>query len=147
MGFARISLATLVATLGIPAGALAHGAPPSHVLEQESLYLTGAPPASPGVQLQLSGYVSAAASTGYPLKVAIANRSDVSDNPALARQPQRFAESIAGVIGDRLQAPVLVVTPYGAGLAGPELRDGRLRALTRPRAQQILRGLQLPAGA
>src|SRR6478735_5800450 len=125
------SLAALVAMLATPAGALAHWVAASEALERDSLYLTIAPPAAPDVQLQLSGYVSAAADSGYPVKVAIVNRGDITDRPGLLRRPQRFAESVVTALGAKhLRAPVLIITPYGAGLAGPELRDGRPRALT-----------------
>jgi len=128
--------------LGLPAGALAHGDGPSHYLESESLYASTAPPPPSGVALQLRGYIDAAQRAGYPVKVGLANEGDVTDYPQFVRQPQRYAENVAATLSSDgpLAAPVLIVTPFGVGVAGTESRDGVARELSSARARQLVGG-------
>src|SRR4051794_38105316 len=120
----RVVLAALLVLLCVPAGALAHGDASSHYLETGSFYpgfSVKAP--SQASQLKLMGLLAAAQKAGYPIKVTIlGDESDVSDMPAMLRHPQRYANTVAAALKRSrvaLSAPVVVVSPYGTGVAGP----------------------------
>jgi hypothetical protein len=133
-----VVLAALFVLLGAPAVALAHGDAASHYLETGSLYPSFAAQPSEQVELQLIGLLDAAQRAHYPLKVALlADSSDVFDMPEMLGKPQQYAEYVVAQLkGVRVpvDAPVLVVSPSGIGLAGPQ-------------PSGALAGLPAPAGA
>jgi hypothetical protein len=119
-------LALLVAVsavaLALPAGALAHGDPASHYLETDQLYPGFANRPSQAVELQLIGLLEAARRDGYPIKVGIVGSADdLTDDPSMFGRPQAYAESVASLLGaPAREAPVLIVSPNGLGLAGAQ---------------------------
>jgi hypothetical protein len=127
----RLAAAAALLALAAAATASAHGDPPVHYVETESLYPGLADRPSQKVELELLGHLQAAEQRGYPVKVAlIATRDDLADNPELLRRPQRYAELVASQL--ELEAPVVVVTPFGLGAAGPEVK-GALHQVELPR--------------
>src|SRR4051794_4173917 len=108
--------AAVLLALALPGGALAHGDGPMHSLESDDVYPGYSPPPTSMVERQLRGYVQAAARAGSPVKVAVATEGDVTDRPQALRRPQAYAENIVAVTG--IKVPVIVVTPYGVGVAG-----------------------------
>lgn len=142
--------AVCLAALAAAGGAQAHGDPATHFLEGDVLYPAVANRPSQARELALIGLLRAAEARGYPLKVAlVANAYDLAFDTTMVRKPQRYAEFVAGQLdgGHSLRAPLLVVTPYGFGVAGPEERDGRIQPTTRADARALLRGLRVPARA
>jgi|1186.fasta_scaffold440901_2 hypothetical protein len=125
----RAFLAAAIAVLCAPAVALAHGDPASHYLETGSLYPSFEHQPSEDVELQLMGVLDAAKKAGFPIKVAIvAGEDDVSDNPEMLNKPQEYAEYVVGaLVGSRVavEAPVVIVTPAGIGVAGPGAEEMR----------------------
>src|SRR4051812_37279164 len=119
----RAFLAAAIAVLCAPAVALAHGDPASHYLETGSLYPSFEHQPSQNVELQLMGVLDAAKKAGFPLKVAlVTGEGDVADNPEMLNKPQEYAEYVVGaLVGSRVpvDAPVVIVTPAGIGVAGP----------------------------
>jgi hypothetical protein len=114
----RLAALLAVCALALPAAALAHGDAASHYLETGSLYPSFANRPSQAVELRLLGLLQASARAGYPLKVALVGATDdVPENPGMLRTPQRYAEYVHGVLADS-PAPLLVVSPYGLGVAG-----------------------------
>jgi hypothetical protein len=82
---------------------------------------------------------------GYPIKVAlVAGVEDLVDDPGLMRTPQRLANTVAATVERELEAPVLVVTPFGLGVAGNGIRNGVRRPVTAADARRLVRGLQVP---
>jgi hypothetical protein len=61
------------------------------------------------------------------------------------RTPQRYANTVASMLDRDLKAPVLVVTPFGIGVAGNGLRHGVLRPVTARDARRLVGGLEVPA--
>jgi hypothetical protein len=144
----RLLLATAIVTITAAGSAWAHGDPASHYLETDSLYPSFASQPSQQVQLQLLGLLQATERRGYPIKVAlVAGEADLVEDLAMLRTPQRYAGFVASAIGSKLQAPVLIVTPYGLGVAGNARRDGRLRPITAGDAQALVGGTAAPAQA
>lgn len=122
---ARLALLGACAiALAAPAGALAHGDPSSHYLEVDQLYPGFANRPSQRVELGLMGLLEAAKQSGYPIKVSlVGSPDDLTEEPGMYAKPQRYAEHVVSLLGrDRLEAPVLVVTPNGIGVAGTESR-------------------------
>jgi hypothetical protein len=141
----RVLIASWLIVLGGSTSALAHGDPSSHYLEAESLYPAFGDRPSQATELALLGVLQATAERGYPIKVAlVANEDDLTDDPSMLRKPQAYAQYVGFALERELQAPVLVVTPHGFGVAGSELRGGRLRYVTTRRAGVLVRGLQAP---
>src|SRR3954452_21753920 len=108
-------LAAVLLALALPGGALAHGDGPVHSLELDDVYPGFSPPPTSMVERQLRGYVQAAADAGAPVKVAVATEGDVTDRPQELRRPQAYAESVIAITGAKV--PVIIVTPYGIGIA------------------------------
>ena len=73
----------------------------------------------------------------------VAGPEDLVDDLGMLKPPQRYAETVATLIEHRLEAPVLIVTPYGAGVAGTASVDGRLRPVAAGDAQALLRGIRV----
>jgi hypothetical protein len=141
-----VVLAALLATLVAAAGARAHGDPASHYLETQSLYPAFTNQASQAMELRLMGLLNAASEADYPIKVVmLGSRNDVPDTPAMVKAPQRYAEVVESQLeGVRtLEAPLLVVSPYGLGVSGPAMRGRRFGPLTRPQARALVRGVRV----
>jgi len=102
-----------------PSSALADGDPASDVLATQSLFL----PQDAGIPLaqqnQLTALLGSAASTGYPLRVAIiASKSDLGSVTELWRQPETYARFLGQELSLVYHGPLLVVMPNGFGLVG-----------------------------
>jgi hypothetical protein len=96
------------------------------------------------VQLQLLGLLQATERRGYPIKVAlVAGVEDLVDDVTMMRTPQRYASTVASTIERELEAPVLVVTPFGIGVSGNGVRNGVLRPITEAVARELVRGLEI----
>lgn len=124
----RAFLAAAIAVLCAPAVALAHGDPASHYLETGSLYPSFEHQPSQNVELQLLGVLDAAKKAGYPIKVSLVTAADVADTPEMLDKPQEYAEFVvAALVGSRVpvEAPVVIVTPAGIGVAGPGAEEMR----------------------
>jgi hypothetical protein len=124
----RAFLAAAIAVLCAPAVALAHGDPASHYLETGSLYPSFEHQPSQDVELQLIGVLDAAKKAGYPIKVSLVTAADVADTPEMLNKPQEYAEFVVGaLVGSRVpvEAPVVIVTPAGIGVAGPGAEEMR----------------------
>ena len=63
----------------------------------------------------------------------------------MLRKPQAYAEFVASQVraAGPLEAPLVVVTPYGFGVAGAEERGGQLQAVTRASARDLLAGIRI----
>jgi hypothetical protein len=124
----RAFLAAAIAVLCAPAVALAHGDPASHYLETGSLYPSFEHQPSQAVELQLIGVLDAAKKAGYPIKISLVTAADVADTPEMLNKPQQYAEFVVGaLVGSRIpvEAPVVIVTPAGIGVAGPGAEEMR----------------------
>ena len=100
------------------------------------------------VQLQLLGLLQATERRGYPIKVAlVAGAEDLVDDLAMMRAPQRYATAVASMIERELEAPVLVVTPHGLGVAGNGVRNGVLRPITAANARTLVHGFEVTPNA
>ena len=140
--------AAFIAALAVAPAAFAHGDPASHYLETGALYPSFARQPSVDVQLQLLGMLQAAERRSYPIKVAlVAGEADLVEDLAPLKAPQPYAEFVASAIGRGLRAPVVIVTPYGIGVAGNALRDGRLRRITPADARALVGGVAVPPKA
>ena len=107
-------------SLALPAVARADGDPASDVLATQSLFL----PADAGVSFahesQLNGALANAASSGFPMRVAIiASESDLGSVTALWRQPQTYAQFLGEELSLVYHGALLVVMPDGFGVYGP----------------------------
>lgn len=141
-----IALLAAVAALASPGAALAHGDPSTHALEGDFLYPAVAARPSAEVELRLIGLLRAAQADGYPIKVSlVANADDLAYDPTMVRRPQDYAEFVTRELGGpiALRAPLLVVTPFGLGVSGAELRDGKLRTVSRASAAELVEGLSV----
>jgi hypothetical protein len=120
--------AAAVAVVVLPASALAHGGPASHYLETDQLYPGFANRPSQAVELQLAGLLEAARQDGYPIKVGIVGSADdLTEDPSMFGRPQAYAEQVASKLGGAaLQAPVVIISPKGVGLAGMHEQDGEM---------------------
>ena len=136
----------MIIAIAAAGSASAHGDPASHYLETDALYPSFARQPSVEVQLQLLGLLQAAERRGYPIKVAlVAGVEDLVDDLAMMRAPQRYAGTVASMIERELAAPVLVVTPFGLGVAGNSVRNGVLRPVSARDARRLVGRLEVPA--
>ena len=119
----RVLLAALLMLLCVPVGAFAHGDASTHYLETGSFYPGFGARASQATELQLMGLLDAAKQAGYPMKVSIlGDESDVDGKPEMLKRPQKYADFVATELKRSnipLAAPVVIVSPYGVGVAGP----------------------------
>ena len=138
--------AALIAALAVAPAALAHGDPASHYLETDALY----PSFARNRQCSPAG-AARPARRGRP---GAATRSRSRSWPAprtwsttsgCSRRRSAMRTAVAALIERRLAAPVLIVTPYGAGVAGRASVDGRLRPVAGADAGSLLRGVRIPA--
>ena len=142
-------LAAFAVALVAANAASAHGDPSTHMLESENLYPAVASRPSQSLELSLIGVLRAAATKGYPVKIAlIANADDLEDTSLLGR-PQAYAEYLERELGgvSALNGPLVVIDPSGFGVSGRELRNGRLRSIRGATAWAPLRGLSVPPHA
>ena len=119
------------------------------MLESENLYPAVASRPSQSLELRLIGVLRAAATKGYPVKIAlIANEDDLEDTSLLGR-PQAYAEYLGRELGgvSALNGPLVVIDPSGFGVSGRELKNGRLRSIRSATAWAPLRGLSVPPHA
>jgi hypothetical protein len=96
------------------------------------------------MELRLLGLLQAADRSGYPIRVAILGTvNEVPDDPEMFRDPQRYAGYLEKEIEmvRKLEAPLVVVSPHGFGVAGRALRDGRFGPVTGTDARRLVRGL------
>ena len=145
----RALAAALAAALAVVGGASAHGDPSTHTLESDNLYPAVASRPSQALELRLIGLLRAVAARGYPVKIAlVANADDLEDATMLAR-PQRTRSTSSGSSGARgvLRGPLVVITPTGFGVAGRELRSGRLQGVPPASRWAPLRGLRISPAA
>ena len=115
-----LALSVCCLSFALPAIARADGDPASDVLTTQSLFL----PADAGVSFahenQLNRVLTAAASSGFPMRVAIiASESDLGSVTALWRQPQTYAQFLGEELSLVYHGTLLVVMPAGFGLYGP----------------------------
>ena len=135
--------------LAVATGVQAHDDPPGHYLETGLLYPAFADRPAPELELQLTAILELSAERGYPVKVAlVANEADL-DDPEMLGEPQRYAELIATQLSETrvLKAPIVVITPFGIGVAGAQLRDGRLVPVEVADSQELTDGIRVPAPA
>jgi F0F1-type ATP synthase membrane subunit c/vacuolar-type H+-ATPase subunit K len=138
-------LAAAIIAIAAAGSASAHGDSASHYLETDALYPSFARQPSVQAQLQLMGLLQATERRGYPIKVAlVAGAEDLVDDVGMMRTPRRYANAVASTIDRDLEAPVLVVTPFGVGVSGTSLRRGVLRPLTARDARTLAAGLEVP---
>jgi len=131
----------LALALGLFASsALADGDPASDVLATQPLFLpqdAGIPPAQ---RNQLSALVGSAASSGYPIRVAIiASASDLGSVTELWRQPQTYARFLGQELSFVYHGPLLVVMPNGFGVVAV--------GATTPVGRSALSGLRIGAAS
>src|SRR3954451_22652155 len=126
-----LAAAALASAIGAPA-ALATGDPPSNVLVSQDVY-TPAVAASPASIAKLKGAVARAKRAGYPVKVAVIKTPvDLGNVPQALSHPQQYADYLLGDLRGPSQVTgdfaVLVVTPYGAGVAGRDFNGSERQA-------------------
>ena len=132
----RALIAAALAALATAAAAHAHADPTIHYLETQNLVASVGLPATQSLELQLLGLVQAIDRRGYPIKVSvIANETDTGGESEPLADPQEYAELVVRELElfFEVEAPVLIVTPNGFGVAGKHVRAGRLAALPRRR--------------
>jgi hypothetical protein len=142
----RVLIGAAVVALAGAGGALAHGDPTAHYLENDNLLTSYAAPPAVDLELRLRGVLDEAASRGYPIKVVlIANEGDTGGEPEPLEHTQTYVHTISGELDGikGLRAPVLIVTPHGFGLGGVQPRRGALSRITDARAGELLRPIPI----
>ena len=84
---------------------------------------------------------------GYPIKVSvIANETDTGGESAPLADPQAYAELVVRELElfFPVEAPVVIVTPNGFGVAGKHLRAGQLQPFAGGDGRSLLRGIAVP---
>jgi hypothetical protein len=125
----------------------AHADPTIHYLETQNLVASVGLPATQSVELQLLGLVQEIDRRGYPIKVSvIANETDTGGESAPLASPQEYAELVVSELElfFEVEAPVLIVTPNGFGVAGKHVRAGRLQPFPDGDGRSLLRGVAVP---
>ncbi|HUE28449.1 MAG TPA: hypothetical protein VMP89_16860 [Solirubrobacteraceae bacterium] len=130
----RLVIASLVATLLVPVGALADADPASDVLLGASVFYPYNPPVSPPVEKALNAEVAAAAAAHFPIKVAlIGSPVDLGAIPSLFDKPQTYANYLDQEISFNAKQRLLVVMPNGYGAQGlGAAATSAAAALTKP---------------
>ena len=119
--------------------ARADGDPASDVLATQTLFLPQDAGIPLAVQNQLTALLGTAASSGYPLRVAIvASPTDLGSVTELWRQPQTYARFLGQELSLVYRGPLLVVMPNGFGLESLNPAD--------PANPPALAGVRIPAG-
>lgn len=120
--------------------ARADGDPASDVLAQQALFLPQDAGLSSTEQAQLTALLSAAAHSGYQIRVAlIASSTDLGSITELWGQPASYAKFLGQELSEVYRGDVLVVMPSGVGL----YRIGRPGAGEQP----ALAGLRVSGAA
>ena len=99
------------------------------------------------MELQLLGLVQAIERRGYPIKVSvIANETDTGGESAALEDPQAYAELVVRELElfFPVEAPVIIVTPNGFGVAGKQLKGGRPQRFPGGDGRSLLRGIAVP---
>lgn len=117
---ARMLALTVVATMLVPAAALADGDPASDVLLAESVFYPYSPPVATGLQKTLNAETAAGTRAHFPIKVALIDTPvDLGAIPTLFGKPQQYAaflhQEISFLGAKQL---LLVVMPNGYGVQG-----------------------------
>jgi hypothetical protein len=108
----------LTATLGQVSSALADGDPASDVLASQSLFLPADGGFSPAQAAQLTGVLSSAQRSGFPIRLAvIATPADLGSVSALWRMPASYAEFLGKELPLVFHGTLLVVMPDGFGVS------------------------------
>ena len=84
---------------------------------------------------------------GYPIKVSvIANETDTGGESEPLADPQAYAEFVVRELElfFPVEAPVMIVTPNGFGVAGKHVRAGRLQPFPGGDGRSLLRGIAVP---
>ena len=90
---ARMLALTIVATMLVPAVALADGDPASDVLLGESVFYPYSPPVATGLQKTLNAETAAGTRAHFPIKVALIDTPvDLGAIPTLFGKPQQYAD-------------------------------------------------------
>ena len=109
----------IAACAAVPGIARADGDPASDVLATQSLFLPQDAGIPVGQRSQLSALVSAAAASGYPIRVAlIASATDLGSVTELWRQPETYARFLGQELSLIYHGPLLIVMPNGFGING-----------------------------
>ena len=117
---ARMLALTIVATMLVPAAALADGDPASDVLLGESVFYPYSPPVAIGLQKTLNAETAAASRAHFPIKVALIDTPvDLGAIPTLFGKPQQYADFLNQEISFfGTKQLLLVVMPNGYGVQG-----------------------------
>ena len=118
MGLGALALvAMIVALSGTPGVALGDGDPGSDVLVNQSLFVAGDAGVSVAQQEQVQRLLSAAASAGMPVRVAIiAQPAELGALTALWHAPRAYAKFLGAELSLTYTKRLLVVMPNGLGL-------------------------------
>ncbi len=136
MRHAATAAAVLLLSLLATGSALGDGDPASDVLVGQSVFLPYAP-VSRDLETRLYVLTEAAASAGYPLRVALIGApGDLGVVPGLFAKPAAYARFLSTEIAGTVPGPVLVVMPQGFGLAA----GGRAESVTGLTGVRIDRG-------
>jgi hypothetical protein len=110
----------VVATMLVPAAALADGDPASDVLLGESVFYPYSPPVAARLQKTLNAETAVARRAQFPIKVAlIGTPADLGAIPTLFGKPQQYADFLGQEISFGSNRPLLlVVMPNGYGVRG-----------------------------
>ena len=117
---ARILAFAIVATMLVPAAALADGDPASDVLLAESVFYPYSPTVAVGLQKTLNAETAAASRAHFPIKVALIDTPvDLGAIPTLRGKPQQYADFLYQEISFfGTKQLLLVVMPNGYGVHG-----------------------------
>ncbi|HEY1520816.1 MAG TPA: hypothetical protein VGF91_30615 [Solirubrobacteraceae bacterium] len=117
---ARMLALAIVATILMPAMALADGDPASDVLLGESVFYPYSPPVATGLQKTLNAETAAASRAHFPIKLALIDTPiDLGAIPTLFGKPQQYADFLHQEISFLgTKQLLLVVMPNGYGVQG-----------------------------
>jgi hypothetical protein len=97
--------------------AWADGDPASDVLASQSLFLPGDAGIPAAQQQRLSGLLSSAQRSGFPVRVAVvASPADLGSITELWRQPENYARFLGQELGLVFKGTLLVAMPNGYGV-------------------------------
>jgi hypothetical protein len=111
------ALTAMIVGLALPALAAADGDPASDVLASQSLFLPQDAGTSFTQQSELQALLSAAARSGYPIRVAlIASSADMGSVTVLWHQPQTYSRFLGQELSFAYHGALLVVMPNGSSV-------------------------------